>query len=77
MKVILTLELTNRRVQDADLLVTYIKIALANSNTHTLTEDARGRRGHNDNPLSVAETLGLRHREYDRKHVKFIHDGQA
>jgi hypothetical protein len=35
-KVILTVELSNRRVQEADLLEAYIEDALANFNTHTL-----------------------------------------
>jgi len=36
MKVIFTVDLTNRHVQDADLLEAYIRDAVANFNVHTL-----------------------------------------
>jgi hypothetical protein len=36
MKVLFTVELSNRHVQEVDLLEAYIRDALANFNTHTL-----------------------------------------
>jgi len=36
MKVIFTVELSNRHVQEVDLLEAYVRDALANFNTHTL-----------------------------------------
>ena len=59
MKVIFTVELTKRQVQDADLLEAYIRDAVANFNIHTRTgagvgsvhilsdafEDKKGQRG--------------------------------